>query len=254
MISLALAVLGASLIGSLHCAAMCGGLVGVYAADPAPRGRWRRGSEHVAYNGGRLVAYAGLGAGAGALGASVDLAAALAGLGRVAAVAAGVLIVLWGVISLLEASGLRAAGPSALRWLRTPVTRALARVGRRDLVVRAGAIGLATGIMPCGWLYAFVAAAAGTASPLAGAGLMLAFWAGTVPAMLGVGVGLRTLAWPIRRYVPTLGAAAMIVIGLMTVAARVAPGTIGHPLESLVGAVQAVGQSPASGEGPRDAR
>ena len=34
MTALVLAVLGASLVGSVHCAAMCGGLVGVYAAAP----------------------------------------------------------------------------------------------------------------------------------------------------------------------------------------------------------------------------
>jgi sulfite exporter TauE/SafE len=221
MIGLALAVLGASLIGSVHCATMCGGLVGVYATDPARRGPWRRGTEHVAYNGGRLVAYVGLGALAGTVGASVDLAGTLAGFGRVAALAAGAGIAAWGTVSLLEILGVSLTPAVSSRWLRTPIARALARVAPGGLVTRAAAIGLATGLMPCGWLYAFVAAAAGTASPLAGAGLMLVFWAGTVPAMVGVGVGLRALASPLRRYAPAAAALTMIVMGLLTVMARV---------------------------------
>jgi sulfite exporter TauE/SafE len=200
---------------------MCGGLVGVYAADPARRGRWRRGAEHAAYNAGRLVAYGGLGTLAGAVGASADLAGSLAGLGEVAALAAGAGIAAWGTLSLLECLGVAIAPAPPSRWLRAPIARGLSRVARGGGLGRPAAIGLATGLMPCGWLYAFVAAAAGTASPPAGAALMLVFWAGTVPAMVGVGVGLRALAWPLRRYAPAAAALAMIAMGLATVTARV---------------------------------
>lgn len=236
MTALALAVLGAGLVGSLHCAAMCGGLVGVYATDPAPRGGWRRGLEHAAYNGGRLLAYVVLGAAGGALGASADLAAHLAGLGHLAALVAGACIALWGAISLLDALGVRTGRARVPRWARGLVGRALALVARRDLVARAAVLGLATGLMPCGWLYAFVLAAAGTASPLAGAGLMLVFWAGTVPLMAALGVGLRALALPLRRYVPALSALAMIAVGLLTVSGRVAslpPTAAGVHVERL---------------------
>lgn len=221
MMTIAVAVLSASFIGSVHCAAMCGGLVGVYALDPARRRSGWRGAAHLAYNGGRLIAYIGLGTIAGAVGASADLAGALAGVGRVAALAAGAGIAAWGALSLLECLGV--AGTPALpsRWLRAPLTGAVAGIARREGLARPAAIGLATGLMPCGWLYAFVGAAAGTASPLAGAGLMVCFWAGTVPAMVGVGLGLRPLAWPARRYAPAAAAVAMVGMGLLTVMARV---------------------------------
>ena len=223
MTALALAVFGAGLVGSLHCAAMCGGLVCVYAMDPVSRAGWRRGVEHAAYNGGRLAAYAALGAVGGARGASADIAARLAGLGRLAAIAAGVSIALWGALSLLDALGLAMPRVSAARWPRVLARRALGLVARRDLVARAAVLGLATGLMPCGWLYAFVLAAAGTGSPLAGAGLMLVFWAGTVPTMTALGVGLRALGVPLRGAVPALSAIALIAVGLLTVSGRVAP-------------------------------
>jgi sulfite exporter TauE/SafE len=236
MIPLALAVLGASLVGSLHCAAMCGGLVAVYAADPSPRARWRRVAAHVAYNGGRLVAYATLGAGAGAVGASTDLAAGLVGIGRLAAVVAGLFVLLWGVVGLLEALGVTTVRVATPGWIRRLIGRALMLVSRRDPVSRAAAIGLATGLMPCGWLYAFVVAAAGSASPLAGAGLMALFWLGTVPMMASLGIGIRVAGAPLRRHFPVVSAAAMIVVGVVTVYGRVAPTWMPPPSPEHSGA------------------
>jgi sulfite exporter TauE/SafE len=86
--------------------------------------------------------------------------------------------------------------------------------------MRAWLTGVLTGLLPCGWLWAFVVMAAGTGS-LAGGGLvMLAFWLGTVPAM----VGLLTFAGPtlarIRARLPALTAIALIVMGLGTLAYR----------------------------------
>jgi sulfite exporter TauE/SafE len=213
---------------------MCGGLVAVYAADPAARSGWRRGLEHAAYNLGRLLAYVSLGAAAGGIGASADLAGHLVGLGRLAAIVAGAAITCWGVAALLDALGVSTLHWDPPRWLRVTAGRAFAVVAGRHLVGRAAVLGLATGLMPCGWLYAFVLAAAGTASALAGAGLMVVFWAGTVPMMAGLGVGLRALARPLRRYLPAAAAVAMIVVGLLTVAGRVGP----FPADSASGQVE----------------
>jgi sulfite exporter TauE/SafE len=52
---------------------------------------------------------------------------------------------------------------------------------------------------------------------------MAVFWLGTLPVMLGLGVGLVALAGPLRRHVPAVCAVAMIVVGLLAVAGRVRP-------------------------------
>jgi sulfite exporter TauE/SafE len=247
MIPLALAVLGASLAGSLHCAAMCGGLVAVYAADPSPRARWRRGAAHAAYSGGRLVAYVTLGAAAGAIGVSADLAADLVGLGRLAAVMAGLFIVLWGVVGLLDALGVATVRTAMPGWIRRLAGRAFALVAHRDPVSRAVVIGLATGLMPCGWLYAFVVAAGGSASVLAGAGLMTVFWLGTVPTMAGLGIGLRVLTGPLRRQIPVVSAVAMIALGLVTVYGRAAPTWVPGRSAEIAGERSAI-ERPVPGE------
>lgn len=213
------AVFLASLTGSLHCAGMCGGLVAVYAggAPAEPRRRW---TAHLAYNLGRLVAYATLGAVAGFAGRAVDLAGSLAGLARVAETLSGALIAIWGLHALALARGLRVPSMAAPGWLRRRFGRGLALVENRPPAERAAALGLLSALLPCGWLYAFVVAAAGTGGPATGALLMTLFWAGTVPALAGIGAAVQSVAGPLRRHLPTACAVVMIVVGLLAVAGR----------------------------------
>jgi len=208
----------ASLLGSLHCAGMCGGFVALYAGDPARGGGVTAG--HVAYNLGRLMAYAALGVLAGALGAALDLGGAVLGFQRVAAALAGAFIALWGLVRLLESLGRRVPRFGAPRWLHGWVSRGVRLIAGWRPVTRALAVGLLTGCLPCGWLYAFVVTAAGTGSAAVGAALMTVFWLGTLPVMVSLGVGLRGLAGPLRRWVPAACAMAMILVGLLAVAGR----------------------------------
>ena len=245
MTALIATVLGASLLGSAHCAGMCGGFVAFYAGGAAGlrgRGAWR---AHAAYNGGRLAAYVALGALAGLLGAALDqTAGTLLGVQRMAAVVAGALITLWGVHTLVEALGGRAPRLRTPAFLGAAAGRVLAAVGATAPVPRALAVGLATGLLPCGWLYAFLVTAAGTGTPAGGAVLMAAFWAGTLPAMVAVGVGLQRLAGPLRRHLPVACATAMIVVGLLAVGGRlhaVAPGAGTPGADGSGGGVSAAG-------------
>jgi sulfite exporter TauE/SafE len=86
--------------------------------------------------------------------------------------------------------------------------------------VRAGALGLLTTLLPCGWLYAFVVTAAGTGHPARGALVMTAFWLGTLPVMIGVGLGAQRMFGPLRRRLPVVSAAALVVIGLLSIGGK----------------------------------
>jgi uncharacterized protein len=81
-------------------------------------------------------------------------------------------------------------------------------------------LGLATTLLPCGWLYAFAVVAAGTGQALGGAAVMAAFWAGTVPALALVGVGIAGLGARVRRHVPVLTSLALLCVGLVAVFGR----------------------------------
>ena len=216
MIALLSSLFVAALAGSPHCAGMCGGFVAFYAGQ----GEGRRLPAHAAYNGGRLVSYALLGAVAGLLGASVERMGATVGVSRAAAILAGALMVLWGASAIATSLGARlpklpGSWPGGARF-----AAALRALRGQPPPVRALAIGLLSALLPCGFLYVFVAAAAATASPLRGALVMTAFWAGTVPMMAGVGLAAQSLLGPLRRRLPIVTAAALVVIGLLAMAGR----------------------------------
>ena len=140
-------IAAASLLGSIHCAGMCGGFVAI--AGDGVSGRARVLTQ-LTYNAGRLASYLTLGAIAGAVGRAVDLAGSAAGVGRFAAVLSGSIMILWGLGALLETQGVRILRGRAP--LPKRLTRALASLRSRPPMWRALALGLATTLLPCGWL------------------------------------------------------------------------------------------------------
>jgi len=228
--ALVLAVLGASLLGSPHCAAMCGGFVCFFSGQggsrPSPL-------THTAYHAGRLTAYALLGVAAGVAGSGFDLAGRMAGLQRPAAVAAGLLMILWGGATLAAAAGFARGAAGAPPAFRRMLSRAIAALAERPPIVRALAVGVLTALLPCGWLYVFVATAAGTGSAAGGALVMVAFWAGTVPVLAGVGALAQRAAGPLRARLPMVTAAALVVLGLLTVAGKFQMPSASHAAETV---------------------
>lgn len=215
MTALALSAFVAALLGSAHCAAMCGAMACASAdVSAAPFARLRASA---AYHVARMTAYVTLGAIAGGLGAGVDSTMAVRGVIRPAALLAGSFLVVWGVIRVLEFFGVRVPMLPAAGTARRLVSPILRGVAHRRPVVRAMLLGAVAPLLPCGWLYAFVASAASTGSPAEGAVVMAAFWAGTVPALAVVTLGLHRMLGPARRFLPVATAVALIAVGSMTV-------------------------------------
>ncbi len=211
------AVALASLAGSLHCAAMCGPLMALHLRGPSAR------RELALHHGGRLVGYAALGALAGGLGQLVDLAGAALAVQRAAMLIAMLGLAgsgLWLAVRALRQrsgrAGARAGAASgALSTAPKPslFSRGLVQLRarpRRSAMPRAFAMGMLHALLPCGWLWAFVALAAGTGAPLAGAAAMLAFWLGTLPALVGVTALAAPLFSRLRPRWPLVTAGLMI--------------------------------------------
>jgi sulfite exporter TauE/SafE len=235
MTALLASVLLASLLGSPHCAGMCGGFVAFYAGGDG-RGRW---APHLAYNLGRLCSYTTLGLLAGAIGSSVDHVGALTGFGRMAAGIAGALMIVWGGGTLLAAAGARLPQPPVPVALRRWLLGALHAARELPASARALVMGLVTTLIPCGWLYAFVTVAGGTAQPLSGALVMALFWLGTLPVMAGLGLLAQSALGPLRRRLPLLTAGLLVVVGLLTVAGKFRPMPAMHHGPALPGAADA---------------
>jgi uncharacterized protein len=220
-------IMAASLLGSLHCVGMCGGLVSFYSAGAGSSGlsRW---APHAAYHLTRLGAYVLLGALAGGFGSGLDSLGARAGLGRLALLVAALGVAAWGLPllfgwhapALLQVRRKPAAGARLERRLAAFFGALVYRLRQRSPWWRAGALGLSSALLPCGWLYAFVALAAGTGSAEQGALLLAAFWMGTVPALLGLGAFITRLATPLGARLPRLSAAVVLSICVFNVITR----------------------------------
>lgn len=230
-------VLVASLLGSLHCVGMCGGLVTFYSGSASARGASGRKAAaggarwivHAAYHLTRLAAYLMLGASAGQLGVVLDVAGGRVGFADLGAWCAGVAILFWAVLAVSgrarRAQLLRLrrgpdAPPGPLQRLESYFATLAHRARQRPPIWRASALGLSSALLPCGWLYGFVVLAAGTGSWSRGALLLGAFWSGTVPALLGVGLGVERLSQPLRAHVPRLSALLLIGVATFNIASR----------------------------------
>lgn len=204
------AALLAGLLGSGHCVGMCGPM----ATLPRYEGAGRTAGM-VVYNTGRLASYALAGALAGGLGAGLGEVLNIAAWADLIRVVLGAVVALLGLQLLLPRfryNPITAAGQrlGALVWPRlAPI--ALKLRGRRGLTPLFS-LGVLWGWLPCGLVYSLLAAAAASGGALAGAGVLGAFWLGTLPAMLG----LSLASAPIRKKLtvrPVMGAA-LLVSGL----------------------------------------
>lgn len=248
------AVFVASLLGSLHCAAMCGGLVGALSAE-ADRPRWAR--QQACFHLGRGIMYVLLGISAGALGGAVNLVGKHAGVADVAGIVAGALVLAAGLFGLLATQGLAPGRGAALleigAWtrLRCWLGRQLVGSAHRPLL-RAALLGTTAALLPCGWLYAFVFAAAGTGDPLAGGLVLLTFWLGTLPALVGVGAVVRRLTGSLGRHVAFLSAGVLVVLGLGTILHRVnIPALAFSQLDATTFGAPAASELPCHSAGAR---
>ncbi|MBL8601677.1 MAG: sulfite exporter TauE/SafE family protein [Myxococcales bacterium] len=172
------------LMGSGHCVAMCGGIVGALGVSPLVKLKLKRPHplpRALAFHAGRLSAYALLGALAATLGGALPISQApwiLKAIGALSMVLVGLQLAgLSGLPRRLEALG---------RPLWSRVAPAAQRFIRGETPLHRFALGLLWALMPCGMIYAALAASLTAPTPSTGALTMLVFGLGTLPSMLTV--------------------------------------------------------------------
>lgn len=223
-----LAVFLASLVGSIHCVGMCGGFVLCFSSGGTSSRIKNNLTPHILYHLGRLCSYSILGGIAGLLGELFDAVAESAvGFEKLAALITGVMLIFWGIQSLLELKSSlsdRLVGIGAGRIesffskvLGKPYGENLGKNLSANWSYRALLIGLMSGLLPCGWLYAFVAVAVASGSMLNGMLTMAVFWLGTLPALAAVGACSHLLSATIRKFLPKFSALLIILAGIFSV-------------------------------------
>jgi uncharacterized protein len=241
MTALLVSIFVASLLGSVHCVGMCGPLVAITVGGRAAS-RHSFAGPSAAYHSGRLLAYALLGALAGRLGSMLNLAPALGGIAPVASVVAGVTLILMATVQLLRVGGFSLKASALPASLQSMLTAANRFAMRRGPVARGLLLGVITGALPCGWLYAFVITAAGTGSAHTGAIAMVAFWLGTVPALLIVALGARSLLSVCNRKLTVAASVVLLGVGLLTVLQRSQLSAVAMASPTTQAAAQIVAQ------------
>lgn len=184
-----LAVFLVGLLGGVHCAGMCGGIVSALTLQvPGKPGAggpaWML---HLAYNLGRISSYAVAGALMGALGSLGLLLNNVLPVQLALYVAANLMMVALGVY-LTGITGALAFAERGGQWL----WRRVQPLTRRFLPVRGPAqafpLGLLWGWLPCGLVYSVLAMALLTGSAARGAATLLVFGLGTLPNLMLAGL------------------------------------------------------------------
>lgn len=189
------------LIGSAHCAGMCGPLA--LALPRSARARFVLG--RVLYNLGRIVTYLLMGAFFGLLGHGF----ALAGLQRWVSLVLGAAILVGLFLSPRFANTLPVT--RLVGWLKS----ALGRLFQSQELTSLLAIGLLNGLLPCGLVYIALAAAATTGSLMNGLEYMFAFGLGTVPMMLAISLIGTKLQFILRLRLQRLIPVSLAILGAL---------------------------------------
>jgi len=184
-----LAVFLIGLLGGVHCAGMCGGIVSALSLQtkgPAatPGSAW---PLHLAYNLGRVSSYAIAGALMGAIGSLGLLLNNWLPVQMTLYVAANLMMVALGLY-LTGLTQTLAFTERAGQWLWQRVQPATKRFLPVRGVAQAFPLGMLWGWLPCGLVYSVLTMTLLSGSAARGASIMLAFGLGTLPNLMLAGL------------------------------------------------------------------
>ena len=200
------------LVGSLHCAGMCGPLA--LALPGSLMARFRFLLSRAAYNLGRITTYCLLGMVFGALGQSL----VLAGLQRWVSIVSGIAL----LAGLFTSSRLSLASP--VMKLANSLKARMAVLLRQRSVASFALLGLCNGLLPCGLVYVACAGATSTGHMQTGLAYMAAFGAGTVPMMLGISLAGRVVPAAPRLRLQKVVPAAVFLLAVLLIVRGLALG------------------------------
>ena len=236
------AVFVTGLLGGVHCAGMCGGIVSalgmmqqkptkatltipvsvVQIHSPAGHISSQRASVQpkvisavFLYNIGRIGTYSLLGAVAGGVGSVAWLMQSMLPVQQIAFFTSNILLILMGLYVLgFKRIGIVVESLGRRLWvhIRPAATARLTGSGALNSVL-AGSL---WGLVPCGMVYAVLSAALVSGSAANGALLMLVFGLGTLPNLMVLGMSGQWLARASRnRYVRVFAGGLIVLFGLM---------------------------------------
>ena len=202
-----LSALVLGLMGSFHCAGMCGPIAIALPlhGNTVPQKIF----GGTLYNIGRTITYGILGALFGMLGQGIHLL----GFQQKISVVMGALM----IISVLFPALFRNQFSLEKSWFSV-VGKLKKSIGKMFAVRSFSSlffIGLLNGLLPCGLVYIAIAGAIGTGSATQGTLYMILFGLGTIPMMLGISVAGNMMGLALRNRINKLIPVLVVVVGLL---------------------------------------
>jgi len=194
------------LMGSFHCAGMCGPIA--IALPLYGNSTVQKVFGSLLYNLGRVLTYALMGAVFGLLGQGLQLM----GFQRWVSVIMGVLMIIAVIFPTLFGNNRIGAGI-------TPLIDRLRQKLSKLFTVRSFSslflIGLLNGLLPCGLVYIAIAGSIGSGSALMGAIYMALFGLGTMPMLLAINLSGGFISTSLRKKINKLIPILVIIVGIL---------------------------------------
>lgn len=205
------------LLSSLHCVGMCGALVLAYSAatassSPGIKRTFGQGAVlHGAYNLGRIISYAAVGA---ILSAAALRLNWIKDAGSYVSIGAGIVMLIAGAAMM---GLLRIPAQVAFSGVAGISNRWHAKLLRGATPAHTLGLGLLTPLLPCGILYGMFARAAAASSTTEGAVIMGVFAIGMTPSLFALGSASSFFSARVRKGAERLAAISIILMGVILI-------------------------------------
>jgi hypothetical protein len=195
------------LVGSAHCAGMCGPIA---LALPLKSENWfTRVGGGLLYNTGRIITYMILGAIFGLLGKGLHMA----GFQLWASVVIGILMIVMVLVPLIfkKLPSLNTIFEGYSSRLLSGFRNMFSNGDKKSLF----GIGLLNGILPCGLVYVAIAGAINTGDVASAMLYMALFGAGTIPVMLAISIAGTMISLNLRIFINKLSPYVIVLLGVL---------------------------------------
>ncbi len=195
------------LIGSLHCAGMCGPIAIALPLEKESRVRMINGG--LLYNAGRILTYGVLGILFGLLGRGIKLA----GLQQWASIGIGIVMIVSVLFPVVFRQTIRIE--RLFTGYGNRLTGSFRKLFKRHSMQSLFVIGLLNGLLPCGLVYVAMAGAINTNDVWRGVVFMLVFGLGTVPMLLGISLAGNVISLGLKKRLNRVIPVFIVILGLL---------------------------------------
>jgi sulfite exporter TauE/SafE len=196
------------LLGSFHCAVMCGPIA--LSLPSSNKTKLNFLLERVSYNSGRIAAYSFFGIIFGFFGERIFIA----GFQQIASVIIGIAIIFYLIKPFLKKNTSLfhiQRAKNNLSFFKDIFVKFYSKNSKASLF----GIGVLNGFLPCGFVYIALTGAVALRTPLGGALFMAFFGIGTLPLMLGISMTKNFVSVSLRRKINRLSPVIALIFALI---------------------------------------